>query len=88
MSDVGLIGFHELHPHPVPDWVFVEYRPAYHVLFTTSSDYQSLKGRVQHIKWLSPDTEVIVRVWPDDDLSLMARNSQEWADDFGQYLSD
>ena len=33
MADVGLIGFHELFPYPVPGHVLKRLKPAYHTLF-------------------------------------------------------
>lgn len=84
----GLIGFHELHPNTTPIPVIKRLEPAYMVVFTTAKDFQQGVDRARVIKAASPNTEIILRVWPDDRLSSILRNADEWMERQGRYLSD
>ncbi len=88
MSEVGLIGFHELFPYPVPRAVLARLKPAYHTLFVARDNTSPAEvvNRVNIIHQYSPDTEVIVRVWPDDDVTRLSRGLPDWIEMFGAYL--
>jgi hypothetical protein len=89
-SVVGLMGFHELHPYPVPREVLSRLRPAYHTLFVTRNDTSptDVVNRVNIIHNISPNTQVIVRIWPDDDVTKLSRGLPDWVEVFGPYLHD
>ena len=90
MADVGLIGFHELHPYPVPATVLIRLKPAYHTLFVArgNTSPENVVRRVGVIHQYSPNTQVIVRVWKDDDVTKLSRGLPDWIEMFGAYLHD
>ncbi|KKK58247.1 hypothetical protein LCGC14_3046350, partial [marine sediment metagenome] len=90
MSEVGLIGFHELFPYPVPRAVLARLKPAYHTLFVArdNTSPEDVIRRVGIIHSISPDTQVIVRVWPDDDVTRLSRGLPDWVGMFSNYLHE